>query len=375
MSAPRPIAAIAAWGAASCLSLSAPDARAFCREISQLTPAGYDPAVSGCYPGDGGVAFPVYWANACVTYSLQQDASAQITLGEARTVAATAFSKWTAASCGSGSPSIAASEIEPMGQEGVTCDEVQYNKYGPNQNVIVFRDDGWPDSGDSVNTLGLTTVTYDTTDGEIYDADIEINSHDFTLSAFPPAPANGYDLLSILTHEAGHFFGLAHSADQSAIMYAFYHANDMTLTADDVSGICSIYPPDGTRTTANGALASTTCCDVPRHGFDSVCAPEDADGNVIAPPANMPETVLVPACDGTGGASSGGTSPGSEDAAHSGGCSTSGFAPARAPRAMGAIGACILALVALVRRRERSRGAWRKRHIKDACGTVLNESI
>jgi hypothetical protein len=367
----------AACAAASCVWLSAPAARAFCREISQLTPLGYDPAVSGCYQGNGSTAFPVYWANACVTYSLQEDASAQITLAEAKTVAALAFSKWTAVSCGGGSPSITASEIEPAGQDGVACNEVQYNAYGPNQNVIIFRDDGWPDTGDSVNTLGLTTVTYDTTDGEIYDADIEINSHDFMLSAFPPAPSNGYDLLSILTHEAGHFFGLAHSADTTAMMYAFYQANDMALTSDDVSGICSIYPPDGTRATATGSLASNVCCPVPRHGFDSACAPEAADGSVIPPPAGMPETALVAACASSSSAQ--GTSPGgsSDGSGQSGGCATSSFAPRRGAGA-GPMTAALLGLLAIARLRgapRRRRAAWRKRHIKDACCTVLNESI
>jgi hypothetical protein len=365
---------------ASSAWLSAPAARAFCREITQTTPLGYDPAVSGCYAGDGTTAFPVYWANACVSYSLQQDASSQIGLAEAKTVAALAFSKWSAASCGTGSPSITASEIEPPGEDGVACSEIQYNKYGPNQNVIIFRDDGWPDSGDSVNTLGLTTVTYDTTDGEIYDADIEINSHDYTLSALPPAPSGGYDLLSILTHEAGHFFGLAHSADPSAIMYAFYHANDMSLTADDVSGICSIYPPDGTRATANGPLTSDACCAVPRHGFDSVCAPEGADGSVIPPATDMTETALVPACGSSD--SSSGESPSTggagDGSGHSGGCATSGSAPHGGARDEALMSGAMLALLAIARLRvgsRRRRAAWRKRHIKDACGAVLNESI
>jgi len=372
--APRLITALAA---AACAWLSAPVAHAFCREISQLTPLGYDPAVSGCYAGTGGAAFPVYWQNACVTYSLQEDASTQVTLAEAKTVAALAFSKWTAAPCGDGSPSITATEIEPPGQDGVACSEVQYNKYGPNQNVIIFRDDGWPDTGDSVNTLGLTTVTYDTTDGEIYDADIEINSHDYTLSAFPPAPSDGYDLLSILTHEAGHFFGLAHSADQTAIMYAFYHADAMSLTGDDVSGICAIYPPDGTRATANGAVASDACCAVPRHGFDSICAPEDTDGGVLAPPADMPEAALVAACDSS---SSSATSPGgsNDGSGRAGGCATSAFAPRRGTRDAAPMSAVILGLLAIARLRVGRRGrgaAWRKRHVKDACCTVLNESI
>jgi MYXO-CTERM domain-containing protein len=61
----------------------------------------------------------------------------------------------------------------------------------------------------------------------------------------PPSgyPYNTYDLQAILTHEAGHFLGLAHSVDTSAIMYAFYSPGSIHLTPDDVAGICTIYPP------------------------------------------------------------------------------------------------------------------------------------
>jgi MYXO-CTERM domain-containing protein len=354
-----------AFGAAALVGLSARPARAFCREISQLTPAGYDPATLGCYLGNGASAFPVYWKNACVTYSLEVDASAQISLADAKSVAALAFGAWSQVTCSGGAPpTITASELEPPGAAGVSCTEVQYNPFGPNQNVIVFRDQGWPDSGDPVNTLGLTTITYDSTDGEIYDADMEINSHDFALVAYPPAPSGGYDLLSIMTHEAGHFFGLAHSADTSAVMYAFYHAGEMALTPDDVNGICAIYAADGTRATSSGPIPSDACCAIPRHGFDSICAPEDASGKVIPPPSGAPETALVSACSPSTSTSTSGTPAGPvTSAGHSGGCSTAHADMTGETRAW--IGALVLAGLA----------AWRKRHRKDACRTLLNESI
>ena len=63
-----------------------------------------------------------------------------------------------------------------MRDEGpVECDQVQYNQDQPNQHVIIFRDDVWP-YDDSNNTLALTTVTFDPDTGELYDADMEINS-------------------------------------------------------------------------------------------------------------------------------------------------------------------------------------------------------
>jgi hypothetical protein len=50
-------------------------------------------------------------------------------------------------------------------------------------------------------------------------------------------------LQSILTHEAGHFMGLAHATDTNSIMYAFYQEGAIELTPDDQAGICNIYPP------------------------------------------------------------------------------------------------------------------------------------
>ncbi|HSY21867.1 MAG TPA: hypothetical protein VK841_07125, partial [Polyangiaceae bacterium] len=139
------------------------------------------------------------------------------------------------------------------------------------------------------------------------------------------------------------------------------------------SGICAIYPPDGTRATANGAVASDACCAVPRHGFDSICAQEDADGGVIAPPADVPETALVATCDSS---SASATSPGgsNDGSRRAGGCATSAFAPRRGTRDAATMSALILGLLAIARLRA-GRAAWRKRHKKDACCTVLNESI
>jgi hypothetical protein len=48
--------------------------------------------------------------------------------------------------------------------------------------------------------------------GELVDADIEINAKDRVLSLTRPAPHGSFDLESVVTHEAGHFFGLDHSA-------------------------------------------------------------------------------------------------------------------------------------------------------------------
>src|SRR5262249_46305618 len=148
----------------------------------------------------------------------------------------------------------------------------------PNQNLIVFRDDGWP-YNDPYSTLGLTTVTFNAETGEIYDADMEINASGRNLSITDTVPSNGFDLLSVVTHEAGHFFGLAHATDPVATMYASYKPGSASLrdlAPDDIEGICAIYPTTKTRVVAasvapTGRVDSTACDPTPRHGLTDQC--------------------------------------------------------------------------------------------------------
>jgi hypothetical protein len=262
---------VAAGSLAAVLSLGS-RARAFCRQVTATPPAGYEPTTEGCFGAQGGTGvFELYWSNLCVGYSLQKDASRQLTLDQATAAAAAAFAAWTQASCGAGAPSITAVDEGP-----VDCANVEYNSNAPNQHVIIFRDDGWPYQ-DSANTLGLTTVTYDTTDGEIFDADMEINSHDYTLVTTTPLPAGAYDLQTVLAHEAGHFLGLAHSADETALMYAHYQPGLDGLQADDIAAVCTVYPPGGARATSAGMLSASACDPTPRHGFSSACGSNGGD--------------------------------------------------------------------------------------------------
>jgi hypothetical protein len=168
----------------------------------------------------------------------------------------------------------------------VACDRHEYNdqqnSYGGNANIIVFRDDEWAATKDP-HTLALTTVTYNRNTGEIYDADIEVNSHvQFatmrSISTSLRVPNNSYDLQSILTHEAGHFLGLAHSnascspSGDCPTMDAMYRTGSddfRTLDKDDIEGICAIYPPN--RTAVDNSCA-------PRHGFSGECGTEGHKG-------------------------------------------------------------------------------------------------
>jgi MYXO-CTERM domain-containing protein len=298
--------------------LLAVDAWGFCREVTAPTPAGYDPAISGCYypaadPRTGGGVFDLYWRNLCVGYSIASAASDQVTLDQATRLAAQAFAAWTGASCAGGGPP----SINALNEGPVACDAVRYNAVGGNQHVIAFRDSGWP-YDDSSNTLGLTTLTVNTATGEIYDADMEINSHDFMLS------------VDGMIHEAGHFLGLAHSDDPTAVMFARYVPLAGPLAPDDVAGICAVDPPNATRTTSVGTLAASACDPSPRNGFS-------------------------PTCDGSGVASDGGVVTATLACGTNNGCAA---VPGGSSGRSGAWGLLAMAgLVGLVRRRRLLRWA------------------
>ena len=243
---------------------------AYCRTTTTPIPANYSPT-RGCFK-DG---LPLFWKGACVGYSINQDASALVPFADATRVIDTAFGTWNAVTCSATGTSvgITTSNLGP-----VACSEVRYNQNGPNQNLIVFRDDKWPYS-DPNNTLGLTTVTFNADTGEIYDADMEINASGKNLTTSENVPANGFDLLSVLTHEAGHFLGLAHATDSKATMFASYRPGTSalrTLSADDIAGSCDIYPSATKRNVAasvgpSGITPATSCDPAPRHGFSAGC--------------------------------------------------------------------------------------------------------
>jgi hypothetical protein len=239
-------------------------ARAFCRAVTASPPAGYDPATNGCFGfADGGVTsglYPLFWRNACVSYSFQSAPSKYLTLDQAKMVASAAFGAWSSASCPGGPPSITATLFPD-----VACDAVPSTEHS---NVIIFRDQSWP-YDDSANAIGYTTLTVDLASGEILGADTEINSAQWTIVAEPPAPPvppGTYDFATIMTHEAGHFLGLAHTGDATAVMYAQYHPAT-SLQPDDVAAICSIYFPDGTHATSAGPYLADSCDPTPPAGF------------------------------------------------------------------------------------------------------------
>jgi len=236
-----------ASSAAFALALAfAGDASAYCRTTTVPIPAGYNPTQNGCI-GEG---TPLVWPSMPVTYEIEQEASSQIDLAEATAILDRSFAKWSQVAC---------SEVDPMQHpdlsfrnEGPTDAGYAGCEAGPcgftaqdAPHVILFRDSVWP-YNDPTNTLALTTVTYGVETGHIFVADTEINTTPgHTISITTPAVGGAYSLEAIMTHEAGHFIGLAHSPVSTAVMYAYYQKDAITLTQDDTDAICAAYPIPG----------------------------------------------------------------------------------------------------------------------------------
>jgi hypothetical protein len=262
----RPRARLAALVAFTLAAVAAGRAGAYCRASTCA-----EGQLCGPPPWGDPECKPLAWMRPCVGASLQVRGSEQVPLDVAEAVVRQSFLAWAEPSCdafGGGKPNI---HVADTGF--VECDLVEYNGKGGNANIIVFRDGVWPHPAGPHN-IALTTVTFDTKTGEIYDADMEVNSAGFTLTANDTEIYT--DLASVMTHEAGHFLGISHSEVPEATMWANYTPGDVTprtLDPDDIEAICSTYPP------ASEPFDTSQCNPIPRHGFSPACLSKQTEGD------------------------------------------------------------------------------------------------
>ena len=222
-------------------------------------------------PGTGCMitGMPLYWRGRCISFGVDHRGSPKrgIDHETARTVIWSAYRSWLDTDCAGQPPSLELSDSPAP----IRCDHQEYNQDDGNANAWIFLDDAWPYEGRG-HQLALTTLTFNVDNGEIFDVDVEINSFQFTITVGDDAVQA--DLQSVATHEAGHFFGLSHSNVQGATMRPQYSEGDSSLRsleADDVEGICALYPADR-------EVAACQSTSVPRHGFSADCgAPPEED--------------------------------------------------------------------------------------------------
>lgn len=229
--------------------LSASQASAYCR----TTTAKQTAEAAGC-PGtciNDGV--PLYWPKAETQYAFNVRPFRGFTEEEVRRIIGESFDAWASVECLARSEDGGLSRV-PVGlkvsaKPGATTDEVGPKEEEPNDNAIVyFTGDEWFKRGYDARAFALTSLWYYDT-GEIIGADMHFNGA-MNFGECPPEGCSELDAISdlrnVATHEAGHYFGLAHSERESATMWCDASPGQVdkrTLSPDDVEGLCSIYPP------------------------------------------------------------------------------------------------------------------------------------
>ena len=150
--------------------------------------------------------------------------------------------------------------FDPAASDNINL--VIFRTKGCNNGLVPAGDSCWTD-GDCNNlydcwqysaaTIGLTTTTYDRKTGQIYDADMELNTANFrftTVDAPPCAPGVATncvssDVQNTVTHEVGHFLGLDHAPDPASTMYASAPLGETSKRSLDPASeafVCEVYP-------------------------------------------------------------------------------------------------------------------------------------
>jgi len=258
------------------------EASAFCRTTTcDVSTEQCTLDVHGCVRSGA----PLSWRALPIPYRFHAAGSSKLDNRRAREAVRVAFTRWTDAICGAEGQrtSLRFDEQEdlPADLAAAPARADSSPHFG-----VFFRDEGFV-SKNADSALALTTMRY----GELYAgtdhagpgygyvtvADMEINT---TTASFATSDAQpGIDLQAVITHEVGHYIGLAHSKEPLSIMAETYCASKercgagktdaRELAADDLAAVCALYPPGGRAGVQYEAPAAGSCATAPPRNGDA----------------------------------------------------------------------------------------------------------
>ena len=220
---------------------------------------------------------PLSWSSGCVVLAVGDPQSDLVSWDQLTDAARAAAATWTEAAAACGGFQLVVEKA------GGPLDAAR----GDGVNAVIFRSTGYCQQGCDPLSLAITWLYYDG-DGRMHEADIEINGEAYQWDADIDGGTALYDLQTGIAHELGHLLGLAHNCyegmglprpvdDQgvpavicdpaatevhASIMYPSDEpsADRRALSADDVRGICAIYPSGLDPTCQGGLTPDGGCC-------------------------------------------------------------------------------------------------------------------
>lgn len=172
--------------------------------------------------------------------------------------------------------------------------EIDFEFAGSTTNAVTNASDNrnvlrWVNSNIASGVFAVTITTFDTTAGQITDADMELNDRDFTWDTHGPNGTGGQFgramIENVVTHEVGHVVGLDHPNNAQSTM--FYSSgpglvSQSSLEADDLAPLIEDYTNAGVPAPDLGnVLGSVTDGSNPKFGVYVTLVDVSTGANVV----------------------------------------------------------------------------------------------